>query len=476
MPPTEPKSALVIGGGITGLTTAYRLQTLAAEAGVALKVTVLEAADRVGGVIETIVADGFVMERGPDSIITEKPWAAELCSELAMAADLVPTRREPSGSFIVSRGRLCRVPDGLHLMAPSRLGPFAASSLISWPGKLRALGDLLIPRRTGEGDESLGSFVRRRLGTEALERLAQPMVGGIYTADPDKLSLAATMPRFIDMEKKYGSVIRGLMTARRKAGTSARGPRYDLFVAPRKGTEAITRRLVETLPPDSIETGVRAENIRIARGRWEVETSVGSRFGDGLCICSPAHATATLLAQYAPGLAAELDAIEYASATTVNLVYPREAVPNALAGFGFVVPAIEKRDILACTYSSVKYEGRAPADKVLLRAFLGGAMSPEKFDLDDRDTLASVKRELGDLLGITREPEQTLISRHPRAMPQYHVGHLARVGRIEAAIAAHPGLELAGNAYRGTGMPDCIRSANQAAERLFGQLFGTKES
>ena len=482
------KRAVVIGAGISGLTTAYRLRALAADQGVALDVIVLEAAERSGGVIETFVADGFTMERGPDSLITDKPWALELCEELEMADEIMPTRREPRGSFIVSRDKLCPVPEGLHLMAPARIGPFAASPLMSWSGKLRALCDLVIPARrygSDDSDESLASFVRRRLGREALDRLAQPMVGGIYTADPEKLSLAATMPRFIEMEQKFGSVIRGLMAARRKSGASAQGPRYDLFVAPRGGIEAIVARLIEKLGPQTIRTRARVDRIQPTRPAtqteaaehrsWEIGIGDETLYADGVCLTAPAYVAASLLDETDDGLARELETVEYSSAVTVNLVYPRDAIPHALDGFGFVVPAIENRDILACTFSSVKYEGRAPDDKVLLRAYIGGAMAPEKFELDDRDILAAVKRELGELIGVTREPEQALITRLARSMPQYHVGHMARVDRIEETVASHHGLELAGNAYRGTGIPDCVRYANEAATRLFAQLFASDD-
>jgi oxygen-dependent protoporphyrinogen oxidase len=475
---------VVIGAGISGLTTAYRLRTLAADQGVTLDVIVLEASGRSGGLIETFVADGFIMERGPDSLITEKPWALELCEELEIADEIIPTRREPRGSFIVSRDKLCPVPEGLHLMAPARIGPFVASPLMSWRGKLRALCDLFIPSRRHESedrDESLASFVRRRLGREALERLAQPMVGGIYTADPEKLSLAATMPRFIEMEQKFGSVIRGLMSARRKSGVSARGPRYDLFVAHRDGIEAIVARLVEKLGPETIRTRTRVDRVQPTRSvaqteapghsGWEIAMGDETLYADGVCLTAPAYIAASLLDETDHSLAGELAAVEYSSAVTVNLVYPRAAIPHALNGFGFVIPAIENRDIIACTFSSVKYEGRAPDDKVLLRAFIGGALAPEKFELDDREILATVKRELGELIGVTREPEQTLITRWARSMPQYHLGHMARVDRIEEIVASHHGLELAGNAYRGTGIPDCVRYANETAIRLFGQLF-----
>jgi oxygen-dependent protoporphyrinogen oxidase len=469
-PSAGTPSVAVVGAGIAGLTAAYRLHKLAIDAQRPLDIHVLEAADRVGGTIETVRAAGFTMERGPDSIVTEKPWALELCRELGIADDIRPTRREPRGSFIVSRGRLLPIPDGLHLMAPARIGPFVTSPILSWAGKLRALLDLVIPRRRAESDESLASFVRRRLGQEALDRLAQPMVGGVYTADPEKLSLAATMPRFVELERKYGSVIRGLISARRKAGASARGPRYDLFVSHREGLEAIPRTLLARLPDGTVRTGVRVERVERVSAGWALSTCEGDLHVDAVCLATPAYVTAALIADCDATLARELDAIEYTSSTTVNLVYPRDAVPHPLNGFGFVVPAVERRNLMACTFSSVKYEDRAPHDKVLLRAFLGGALAPDKFALDDAATLAAVKADLAELLGVTREPEQALISRYPRSMPQYHVGHLARVDRIEHRLRSHHGLALAGSAYRGTGIPDCVNSGNKAAERLFGLI------
>jgi oxygen-dependent protoporphyrinogen oxidase len=299
------------------------------------------------------------------------------------------------------------------------------------------------------------------------------MVGGVYKADPEKLSLAATMPRFVEMEREHGSVIRGLMHARRKGGAAARGPRYDLFVSHAEGLEAIPRALVAALPAATVRTGVAVQKTESRDSVWRVSTSVGALSFDAICLATPAYVTAALLAGCDAELARELDEIEYASSTTVNLVYPREAVPHALNGFGFVVPAVERRNVIACTFSSVKYENRAPDGRVLLRAFLGGALAPEKFALDDRETLAAVRIDLRELLGISQEPEQTLIARYPRSMPQYHLGHLDRVGRIDRLVLRHRGLALAGSAYCGTGIPDCVRSANEAARRIADRMFHT---
>ncbi|RMD84177.1 MAG: protoporphyrinogen oxidase, partial [Candidatus Dadabacteria bacterium] len=351
-------SVVVVGAGIAGLATAYRLTRLAAERRIDLDLTVLEAEERAGGNIESVARDGLVLECGPDSIITEKPWGVALCREVGLEERLIPTDPNHRGSFVVRGRRLYPVPDGFHLLAPSKIRPFVTSRLFSVGGKLRMACEPLIPPRREGGDESLASFVRRRLGREALDRIAQPMVGGVYTADPEHLSLQATMPRFLDLERKYGSVIRGMMKAARQARSAvgtARGPRYDLFVALEGGLEELPRRLLELLPPGSLRTRSPVARIRRERRRWIVDTAEDSIAADAVCLAVPAHAAARILVSEAPKLAAELEPIPYASAATVNLIYRREQIGHSLEGFGFVVPAIERRSILACTFGSQKY-------------------------------------------------------------------------------------------------------------------------
>lgn len=465
-----------MGAGIAGLTAAHRIVRLAEEREVTVSLTVLEASSRAGGLIETSVHDGIVMELGPDSMITDKPWGLDLCREIGLGEHVLPTEKRYAGSLIVRDGRLLPVPDGLHLMAPSRMLPFALSPLLSLRGRLRVGAELFIPAREHTYDESLAAFVRRRLGEEALTRIAQPMVGGIYTADPEKLSLAATMPRFIEMERRHGSVIRGMIAARRERASAvgrARGPRYELFVALRDGMAELPRQLLGRLPPGSVRFGCAVRRIQPQGRGWWLATESESFEADGVCVAAPAHAAAGMIDGFAPALGRELAGIEYASSATVNLVYDRGDIGDPLAAFGFVVPAVERLPLIACTYASRKFAGRAPSDKVLLRAFVGGALFPEHLEHADSRIVDDVHACLARLLRISAPPREAFVSRWPRSMPQYHVGHLARVERIEKELRALPALTLAGNAYRGTGIPDTVRLADQAARALFNTLFAS---
>lgn len=465
---------VVIGGGITGLTAAYRAQRLAEARGLDVEIVLLEGTARTGGVIESIRREECVMELGPDSIITEKPWARALCEEIGLVDRIVGTANQFRQSFIARGSELHPIPEGFYMMAPSRLSPFAGTKLFSWPGKLRMAADLLLPRRSDGAEESLASFVRRRLGQEALERAAQPMIGGVYTADPEQLSLRATMPRFLEMERKHRSLILGLINSRKRAERgntngaegSAAGPRYSLFIALDGGLAVLPERLAELLPKGTIRTSTIVERVERNDDRWNVFTLEETIEADAICLATPAYATSRLIEGVAPELARALNLIEYASSATVNLVYRREEIPHALDGFGFVVPAVERRTLLACTFSSVKYPGRAPSGTVLLRAFVGGALFPQTYDLGDERMLAGIAHDLKELLGVTAKPRDAVVTRWPRSMPQYNVGHLDRVARIEEESGRYPTLALAGSAYRGVGIPDCVRSGEAAAERL----------
>jgi protoporphyrinogen/coproporphyrinogen III oxidase len=430
-------------------------------------------------VIESVQRDGCVMELGPDSIITEKPWARALCEEIGLGARIVGTNTGARQSFVALGKKLHPIPEGFFMMAPSRLAPFATTKLFSWPGKIRMAADLVLPRRRDGADESLASFVRRRLGNEALERAAQPMVGGVYTADPEKLSLRATMPRFVEMERKSRSLILALAETRRRAASSgdaaaegsAAGPRYSLFVSLDKGLSVLPERLVELLPPGALRTGTVVERVERDGERWKVFTLDETIDADAVCIATPAYAASRLVEGVAPELARSLNLVEYASSATVNLVYRREDIAHPLDGFGFVVPASQKRTLLACTFSSVKYPGRAPSGMVLVRGFVGGALFPDAYDMPDDRMLAGVDKDLAELLGVRARPRDAIVTRWPRSMPQYNVGHLERVSRIEDEAGRYATLALAGAAYRGVGIPDCVRSGEAAAERLVGALL-----
>jgi oxygen-dependent protoporphyrinogen oxidase len=461
---------VVVGGGIAGLSAAHRAVELARERGTAPDLTLIEARDRLGGTIASERVDGFLIEAGPDSFLSEKPWALALCRRLGVEDRLVRTDDRFRKVFVWYHGRLHPLPDGFQLLAPTAMRPFATSSLFSLPGKLRMALDLVLPRGGGD-DESLGAFVRRRLGAEALERVAQPLVAGIYTADPDDLSLMATMPRFLELERRERSVILGLRRALRRApvpGTS--GARWSLFVTFGGGMEELVSTLAARLPAGAVVLGQRVTALERAGPRWRVTTDGGRCLdADRVIVATEAHAAARLTRYLDPALATLLEEIPYASAATVSLGYRRADVPHALDGFGFVVPRSEGKALLAGTFSSVKYPARAPEGHVLIRAFVGGMLNAAMLAEADEALVARARRELGEALGVSAAPILTRLHRWPASMPQYRVGHLARVETVERLSAALPGLVLAGSAYRGVGIADCVRSGEAAAEQALGR-------
>lgn len=474
---------VVVGAGIAGLAAANRLQELARERDLPLALTVLEASARVGGTIATECTDGFVIEAGPDSFISEKPWALDLCHRIGLGPRLLRTSDEHRRTFIVRNGTLCPLPEGFLLLAPTRLMPLALSPLFSWPGKLRMALDLVLPRAPREKDESLGSFVTRRLGREALDRVAQPLVGGIYTADPDTLSLAATMPRFLEMEREHRSIILAMARQRReqarRAATPAAGPgdesgaRWSLFMSLDGGMQCLVDTLVARIGTARVRLSMPVTGLLRdpGPGPWRLVLAGGANVeADAVVLATPAHHTARIVAALDRELAAGLSGISYASSAVVTLAYRRRDLSHPLDGFGFVVPLVEGRRLLACTFSSVKYAGRAPADYVLLRTFVGGVLQARFAELDDTELETAVREELVELLGITAPPELVRIHRHAEAMPQYRVGHLGRMERIDGRLGRHPGLAVAGSAYRGIGIPDCIRSGEAAAEAVLTAL------
>ncbi|HKD36310.1 MAG TPA: protoporphyrinogen oxidase, partial [Pirellulales bacterium] len=479
----SPRRIAIIGGGIAGLAAANRLRELDPSC----DLTLFEASSRLGGSLWTERRDEFLIEHGADSFITNVPWGVDLCRRLGLADDLVGTSENGRQAFVVRRGRLCPIPDGFMLMAPSKFWPIVKTPILSPIGKLRLAWEYFVPRRREENghDESLASFVCRRLGREAFDRLVQPLVAGIYTADPEKLSLAATLPRFQVMEREYGSLIRATLQQRhsKPAGTSSNGPasgaRYGMFVTPRAGLSSVVNVIAARLGPGAIQTNAIVRAITRIENRWllnngnlaaetrPTKPKLGNTNGhdgeaspspsaklkpiefDALVVATPAPVASQLLANAEPTLAADLAGIEYAGAVVVSMAFDRKQILHSLDGFGFVVPAIERRQILSASFSSVKFPGRAPADKILIRTFVGGACQRELCNLDDSELERLVTEELTDLIGLTGQPLWTTIARWSNSMPQYHVGHLDRIDRIEARVACAPGLALAGSAYRG---------------------------
>jgi oxygen-dependent protoporphyrinogen oxidase len=458
---------VVVGGGIAGLAAAHRAVELARERSFPLDLTVLEARDRLGGTIETERAGGFLIEAGPDSFLSEKPWALALCRRLGLEPRLVGTDDRFRRTFVWFRGRLHPLPEGFQLLAPTRLRPFLASRLLSWPGKARMALDVILPRGAAGGDESLGAFVRRRLGQEALERVAQPLVAGIYTADPEELSLRATMPRFLELERAQRSLIIGLWRASRggPAASGTSGARWSLFVTLSGGMGELVQALAARLPAGAVQLKRRVTGVVRRAAAWAVDGGGPGVEADRVIVAVEAHAASRLLRYVDPSLATLLQVIPYASSATVSLGYPRAAIRHPLDGFGFVVPRVEGRALLACTFSSVKYPGRAPEGHVLLRCFLGGALNPGVLERDDDELVRLASQELAAALGLAGQPVLIRVTRHPAAMPQYVIGHLGTLEAIDQRLAAAPGLFLAGSGYRGVGIADCVRSGEAAAER-----------
>ncbi len=461
----------IVGGGISGLAAAHRLVELVPH----VRLSLFEASNRLGGVLETIERDGFLIERSADNFLTAPPAAFELCRRLGIESELVPTDESRRRAFVVRNGKLIPIPEGFYLMSPRKLLPVLRSPLLSIRGKLRLLVEPFIPRGPialrnleSQPDESVASFARRRLGREVFERFIQPLVAGIYTADPEKLSMAAAMPQFVEFERTYSSLLRATLR-RRSNDSSTSGARYGLFLAPKHGLQSLVTKLAERLPSETVHLNTEASRVDQQNRKWRLDTDPSLEF-DALIIALPAHAAAKVIAASNSYLAAELASIEYAGCAVVSLGYHRSQIGHSLGGFGFVVPQTENRNIIAGSFASLKYPGRASDEDVLIRVFIGGALQPELLDGPDAELRRIALDELGDLMQITGSPVLTDIARWPRSMPQYHVGHLARVARIEQLAAAYPTLALAGNAYRGVGIPQCIASGEAAAERVLAAL------
>lgn len=469
------RSIAVVGGGISGLAAAHRVHELTQERQLPLRVTLLEGSSRIGGVVSTLRRDGFLLEEGPDSIVTDKPWGRRLAERAGIGSKLIGTQENNRRSFVLRRGRLVPTPDGFYLLAPTRFLPLVTTPLFSPAGKARMAMDLFLPRRPPERDESVASFVRRRLGREALERIAQPMIAGIYGADPESLSLRATFPRFLEMEASHGSVIRAMMAAgrhraRQESAREASGARYGLFVSFDEGLQTLVRAVADRLPPETIRTGAPVHEMARTEAGWELRGPSGAGRFDAVVLALPAPDAASLLRNAGHDLARELGGIPYAASATVSLAWRHDQMAHPLDGFGFVVPAIEGLSITGCTFVHRKYAGRAPDGHALLRAFWG----PASAGLTDEAILERTIAELRAPLGLRGEPHLAHVARWPRSMAQYTVGHLDRVAAIERRVAAIPGLALAGNAYHGIGIPDCIHSGETAAESLVAALFPTQ--
>lgn len=449
----------VVGGGITGLAAAHRLSEVVRDGNAPSSIALLEASSRLGGHVRTERIGDYILEAGPDTLVAQKPAAVELAGRIGLADDVVAIGGGP-GTEVVHRGRLVRVPAGFLLMAPGRIGPVLRSPLFSLRGKLRMAGERFIPPRRGEiDDESLASFVRRRFGAEVLDRVAEPIVGGLYTARAEELSLRLTLPQFLDMERRQGSVTRAMGGAKRPAGGPA-------FHALRGGLGRFVEELGSRLPAGCTRLATEVQSLRYDRvvGRWRIQCD-GARAleADAVILASPAHASARMLRAADPELSATLGGLEYASCATVTLAYPRRALGSPLRSLGFFVPRSAGLPILACSYVSEKFEDRGPRDQVVLRTFLGGAASPEVLEHEDERLVDLTHETLARLLQIEARPALARVHRFPQSMPLYKVGQARWIDDVRARIERHPGLFVAGSTLGAKGLPDCIRSGEEAA-------------
>ncbi|MBI4245335.1 MAG: protoporphyrinogen oxidase [Planctomycetes bacterium] len=464
------KKIVVVGGGISGLSAAYFLGE-AFRHDPKFEIKLFEGDSSTGGVIRTTKKEGFLLEHGPDSIVSIKPWAVELCRKLGIESELIDTMAENRHSYIVYKGNLTPIPNGMYMLAPTSLKSLAFSPIFSLKGRLRMALEPLISRRANTEDESLASFVVRRLGREALERLAQPMAAGVYMCDPWKLSLKATFPQFLQMEQEHGSIIKAL--GKMFNGNSVRGPRYSLFKSFRGGIEYLTKTLTDKITQQNCvlnKTATRLDYNSNSK-KWNLTFNDKSIYeSDAVCLAVPAWKAAELLRSINARLASELETIRYSSAVVVNMAFKSEDIDHRLDAMGMVIPKIEKRSMVACTFCTSKFEGRAPDKKVLLRAFLGGDFNPDAFEKKDTELVQEVLTDLKKLLKIKGSPIFYDVTRHSKVMPCYEIGHLEKVERIKNLQCRIAGLYLTGNAYEGVGIPDCIHTSQKTSESIISSL------
>jgi oxygen-dependent protoporphyrinogen oxidase len=468
------KRLVIVGSGIAGLAAAYFVLEKAKKIGESIHLHLLDEKDRVGGCILTEKVNGFVIEGGPDCFLYEKPWALALCEKLGLG-DRILNTNENRRIFILSNGKLHELPEGFMLMVPTSFTPFIKSSLISWSGKIRMAMDLFIPKKKSDEEESLADFVRRRLGEEALEKIAEPLVAGIHAGTPETMGLGSTFPRFIQMEKEYGSLIRGMLARRKMAlqWQKRGGPKRTMFLSLKDGLGEWVDSLREKIGKERIGLKKKVVGLRRTEERdYDIQLSDGTSLEtDSIILATPSFITAKIVEEMDSKLSEILLTIPYVSSATVSLAYHRSQIHHPMDAFGFIIPRSEKRKIMASTWTSVKFNYRAPEDYVLLRVFAGGVNNEQLVDLDDDEMLRMIQEELKDIMDVEGDPILTRIYRWEKSMPQYLVGHLEKVARIEERTNLQPGLFLTGCAYKGIGISDSVHDAEIVAEKVVDYLL-----
>lgn len=463
------KTIAIIGGGIAGLMTAFYLTKYAPDR---VGYTVIESASRPGGKVVSAHEDGFVVEGGPDSFLAQKTLMLDLCHTLGLDDQLIGSNSVEHATYVWSQGRLHPMPAGMMLMAPTMILPFLRSGLMSWRGKLRVGIEPFISKRLNDEDESLASFVRRRLGGELLDKIAAPLMAGIHAADPERLSLQSTFPRFSEMEKAYGSLAWGMIKkARTQEKSGSQHKPAPVFMTLRGGLQQLSDAVISELHPKALRLNCCVESVEIYAGQYRLALSDGSYIlADDIVFATPAYVTAELIRQVDSALASKLEAIRYVSTATVSLGFKNSEIEAPPDGFGFVVPHSENRKITACTWSSLKFNHRAPEGYALIRVFIGGARAEALAEQGEAALVHLARQELCAIMGITATPVLAKVYRWYKATPQYDVGHQARISEIDKIVAGHRGLYLAGSPYHGTGVPDCIQSADKIAQSITGRI------
>jgi oxygen-dependent protoporphyrinogen oxidase len=471
------KRIAIIGGGIAGLSAAHELERHR-HFGAEIDYVLYEGSPRIGGVLQTERVEGCLIEAGPDSFLTEKPWASDLCQELGIANEIIGSNDAARKTYILVNNRLIPMPDGLMFLVPTQILPTILSPLFSLATKFRMAREYFYPPHdltnpTHGEDETVAALVERHYGKEMVERLADPLLSGVYGGEANQLSVRAVLPRFADMEAKYGSLGRAMLAqnklAQKKiADEKGSIPARPIFSSLRDGMIRLIDVLATSMDPQRIRTNIPITEIQRREYGWLVNTAAGGSSFDAVILATPAPAAARLIRHSAPAVAQELAEIRYGSSITVGLVYDANVqVPD---GFGFLVPRTENKRLLACTFVHNKFPHRAPENRSLLRCFLGGSRDEAALSLSTDEILSIVRRELDEILDITDAPLATRVYKWPSSMAQYSVGHLDRLERIRQLLQETPRLTLAGNGYHGIGVPDCVRTGREAATQMLGYL------
>jgi oxygen-dependent protoporphyrinogen oxidase len=465
------KRIAIIGGGISGLSAAFTIEEKR-QSGTSVEYVLFESSARLGGVLVTDRVDGCLVEAGPDSFLTEKPWAADLCRKIGLGDQLIGSNDSERKTYIVARGKLVVMPDGLMFMVPTKIMPTVFSPLFSWRTKMRMAAEWFHPPRKASEDETVAAMVERHYGSEMVDLLADPLLSGVYGGEASQLSVRAVLPRFADMESRHGSLGRAMLAARKKMGAAVNAPARPLFTSLKDGMQQMVDALVARLDANSLKTSSLVQSVIPQHGAWTVSAGYQSDQFDAVIIATPAHAAAAVLQGADENLSRDLGEIRYSSSVTVTLGYNEKVRRSLPPGFGFLVPRSEGRRMLAATFVHNKFPHRAPDNRAIVRCFLGGARDEQILETGEERILEIVRGELRQIIGIAlnAEPLFARVYKWKAAMAQYSVGHLERLQRIESLRQKLPGLALAGNGYNGIGVPDCVRSGAEAAGKILAEM------